>query len=206
MDFYKALSKSGKKPQSMMKIVIGFSVALLVMWLFMVSRMDTTTVAQSSEPEVQERTMGLQESLRASKTGTDSVKAAQASGQVEKKEAPDLFQNAFITFMVLIVSLGGLWFWAKKKGQGANASESKSRELDAHSLGENSQLKFLEINEEIWVVGMSENGINLLHRYPKAEWKERLPEDETEISASRNGSGNGAMKGDFKSFLKLVSS
>lgn len=206
MDFYKAFSKSGKKPQSILKIVIGFSVVLLVIWLFMVSKMDTTTVTQSVEPEVQERTMGLQQSLRA--TSAEAEKTGfSGSQEVSKKEAPELFQNAFVTFIIMVSLLGGAWVWIKKKGGGNGASKIKSRELDSHSMGDSSQLKFLEINEEIWVIGMSENGINLLHRYPKTEWKESNLQDESEgIGKANKVTKNGMFKGDFKSFLKLVSS
>lgn len=204
MDFYKALSKSGKKPNSILKIVLGFSVALLVMWLFMVSRMDTSTlVTQKNDPEVQERTMGLQQALHGTSTEAEETAVTVKEGEVAKKESPQLFQNAFVTFMVIMVMLGGVWFWMKKKGDGSSAKQKKTRELDAHTLGENSQLKFLEINEEIWIIGMSENGINLLHRYPKSEWKEGLEDELDEIAKP---SKTGSMKGDFKSFLKLVSS
>jgi flagellar biogenesis protein FliO len=205
MDFYKALSKSGKKPNSILKIVLGFSVALLVMWLFMVSRMDTgSVVSQSNEPEVQERTLGLQQSLRstpAEEMETEN-QSPENNGEVAKKESPALFQNAFVTFMVMVVMLGGVWLWLKKRGDGNPVNQKKNRELDTHALGENSQLKFLEINEEIWIIGMSENGINLLHRYPKSEWKEGLQD---ELPEAGNSSKFSTKKGDFKSFLKLVS-
>lgn len=204
MDFYKAFSKSGKKPNSILKIVLGFSVALLVMWLFMVSRMDTSTVvSQTNDTEVQERTIGLQQALRGTATEDEEIAAGAAKeGEVAKKESSHLFQNAFVTFLVMVVMLGGVWLWLKKRGDGNAANQKKSRELDAHALGENSQLKFLEINEEIWIIGMSENGINLLHRYPKSEWKEGLGDELDEI---QKPSKSGATKGDFKSFLKLVS-
>ncbi|MFP8488649.1 flagellar biosynthetic protein FliO [Gracilimonas sp. Q87] len=194
MDFQKAFSQSGKKPQSILKIVLGISLALLVIWLFLVSKMDTGTVAQSSDPEVQERTLGLQESLK--KTSVSKV-------QESKREEPDMFQNAFITFLFMVSVLVAVWYWSKKKGA-VTQKEIKSRDIDSHSLSQNAQLKFIEINEEVWIVGVAETGVNLLHRYSKEEWKEGETEntaheaDECKTTKSKTGKEN------FKTFLKLA--
>lgn len=204
MDFHKMLSKTGKNPQSILKIVLGLSFILLVMWLFLVSQMDTRSVSPENSSEVIEQpTEAPSEAVQSEESAVTKAKQEDTQ-RVEKKEAPALFQNAFVTFLVLVSLLVGIWYWAKKK-EGANSGKGKTREVDSHQLSESSQLKFLEINEEIWVVGLSESGMNLLHRYPKEEWKEGLP-DLPEIKNSTMAGTkkeNGSM--DFKSLLKVVS-
>ncbi|MEX2435089.1 MAG: flagellar biosynthetic protein FliO, partial [Balneolaceae bacterium] len=40
-------------------------------------------------------------------------------------------------------------------------------------IGLGSQLKVVEINGEIWVLGLATGSVSLLHRYQPGEWKER---------------------------------
>lgn len=195
MDFHKAFAQSGKNPQSILKIVLGISLALLIMWLFLVSKMDTGSVTQSNDPEVQERTVGLQESLK-----KPAVKKAEES----KREEPAMFQNAFITFLFMVTVLGGVWYWSKKK-EGKAIAGPKSREIDSHVLSEKAQLKFVEVNDEVWVLGLGEHGINLLHRYPKGEWNENRLGTAEKLDTEQNVIKKETGKGDFKSLFKLVS-
>jgi len=196
MDLQKAFSQSGKNPQSILKIVLGISLALLVMWLFLVSKMETGTVVQSNDPEVQERTIGLQESLK---------KAPGYGSEETSGEETSMFQNAFITFLFMVSVLVGVWYWSKKKNKGSASIEHKSREIDTHYFSENAQLKFMEVNDEIWVVGLSDQNINLLHRYPKQEWKETDLSVTEGKSDMQKGPKNMNGRGDFKALLKLVS-
>ncbi|MAO63674.1 MAG: hypothetical protein CL666_01610 [Balneola sp.] len=204
MDFQKMFSKTGKNPQSILKIVLGLSFILLVMWLFLVSQMDTRSVSPENSSRVIEQTTDTTSQAAQSEAIAVAEEKQSDAQRVEKKEAPALFQNAFVTFLVLVSLLGGIWYWAKKK-EGTNPRKGKTREVDSHQLSESSQLKFLEINEEIWIVGLSENGMNLLHRYPKEEWKEGLPNTpemrKGKQTKLRNENGNM----DFKSLLKVVS-
>ena len=193
MDFSKLLSHSTKKPQSVLKIVLGFSAALLVMWLFMVSRMETPTntivVAQQDSLSIQ-RT----ESIRAL-TGSlpDSTQVSASETRiVPQKEKKGMFQNAFITFVVMMSLLGGIWMWARKKGTG-NASKQDLREMGEYVLGQGSQLKFVEINNEVWVLGLTPTSLNLLHRVPREEWQEDQINKPDIVSEPR----------DFKSIYKL---
>ncbi|MEX2479018.1 MAG: flagellar biosynthetic protein FliO [Gracilimonas sp.] len=197
MDVQKILSQSGKNPQSILKIVLGISLALLVMWLFLVSKMDTGTIAQTENPEVQERTVGLQQSLLLNNTDGGEGQSA------KKAEEPAMFQNAFITFLFMVSVLAGVWYWSRKKG-GRTVKEKKNRDIDVHILSEKSQLKFVEVNEEVWVLGLGEHGVNLLHRYSKDEWKEGKDELSTDPLTAHKESTKETTKGDFRSLLKLA--
>lgn len=195
MEFQKILSHSTKKPQSILKIIISISAALLVMWLFLVFRMDmdNAATAQASEPEVIERTQGLKNSLLINNE-------AKTQKVQEAEESPAMFQKAFLTFMVMISVLGGVWLWSKKKGDNPARKES-SRELGGHVLGQGVQLKFVEVNREVWVLGVSSGSVNLMHRIPKSEWKE----GEEEIKSQELGvqSIKETGKSDFKSLYKF---
>lgn len=190
MDFTKILSQSKKKPQKVLKIVLAFAVALLVIWMFLVSRMEFSATEKAvSDPEAIERTQGLKTSL-GKKTTEVETEAAKPEGAKEDT----VFQNAFTTFLVMLGMLGLVWFWAKKKS-GSTHQKQDGRDLGEHILGQGAQLKFVEINNEVWVMGMTAGSLNLLHRIPKTEWNEN--EGLEEIAEVKNGSA------DFKSLYKM---
>ncbi|MBO6586844.1 MAG: flagellar biosynthetic protein FliO [Gracilimonas sp.] len=190
MDFTKILSQSKKKPQNVLKIVLAFAVALLVIWMFLVSRMEfSATETAASNPEAIERTQGLKTSL-GQKTAEVEVSAAEPENAGEDT----VFQNAFTTFLVMMGMLGLVWFWARKKS-GSTQQKQDGRDLGEHILGQGAQLKFVEINNEVWVMGMTAGSLNLLHRIPKSEWNEN--EGLEEIAEIKNGSA------DFKSLYKM---
>lgn len=171
MDLREHLSSSSVSPQKILKIVIGFSVVLLVMWLFLISRMDYTGSVDPQNEVAQARA----DSIR-----TLIGQQSPASSGMEE-DSPDIFMNAFTTFLVLIVILGGVWFWSRNRTKSGDIQAS--REIDGHILGQGAQLKIVEINEEIWVLGVTSDTVNLLHRYPKDEWNESLEEPEMDQSS-----------------------
>lgn len=190
MDFTKILSQSKKKPQNVLKLVLAFAVALLVIWMFLVSRMEfSATEKVTSDPEAIERTQGLKTSLGQKTTEVEPVNTESAS-----KEDDTVFQNAFTTFLVMMGMLGLVWFWSRKKS-GSIQQKQDGRDLGEHILGQGAQLKFVEINNEVWVMGMTAGSLNLLHRIPKSEWIEN--EGPEEIAEIKNGSA------DFKSLYKM---
>jgi len=166
MDLREHLTSSSVSPQKILKIVIGFSVVLLVMWLFMISRMDYSGSVDPQNEVAQARA----DSIR-----TLIGQQAPASSNIED-DSPDIFMNAFTTFLVLIVILGGIWLWSRNRTQSGDTPAS--REIDGHMLGQGAQLKIVEINDEVWVLGVTSDSVNLLHRYPKNEWTESLEEPE----------------------------
>ncbi|MGN8226763.1 flagellar biosynthetic protein FliO [Gracilimonas sp. BCB1] len=190
MDFTQILSQSKKKPQNVLRIVLAFAVALLVIWMFLVSRMEfSATEKVASDPEAIERTQGLKTSL-GQKTPDVEVSATEPENAGED----NVFQNAFTTFLVMMGMLGLVWFWARKKS-GSTRQKHDGRDLGEHILGQGAQLKFVEINNEVWVMGMTAGSLNLLHRIPKSEWNEN--EGLEEIAEIKNGSA------DFKSLYKM---
>jgi flagellar biogenesis protein FliO len=172
MDLKEFMSSFSANPKQVLKIVLLFSVVMLTIWLLMVSQMDVGNrgVISSPDPEVQARA----DSMRVVLNSADR-------GRYDESSSSDLFLNAFTTFMVLLSILGALWFWAKSKHE---ANEEKSfSELGTQMLGQNAHLKIIEINDEVWVLAVTANSVDLLHRYSQEEWNRKT---ETPAKESKN--------------------
>jgi flagellar biogenesis protein FliO len=178
MDLRQLLSHSSASPQKVLKIVISISVVLLVMWLFMVSRMEYTSTSSPSTPAVTER--------------ADSIRTVlnRDVRQVPQTEArsTNIFMNAFTTFLVLIALLAGVWLWSRTRNKGTETTSQigSFKEYGHHALGHGAQIKIVEINNEIWVLGITGGSVNLLHRYSREEWAEKLPERQEEENSFYN--------------------
>lgn len=172
MDFKKYLSGSSADPKQILKFVLGFAAVMLVLWLVMVSQMDFDSTGSASTPEEQMRA----DSLRSAITQTDGVPRSQPDAT--DKESPSVFFNALTTFLVLITILGLVWVWSRTKGSPAERSADLFKEIGGQNLGLGSQLKVIEINNEVWVMGVSDSAISLLHRYNKEDWEGSLEPSE----------------------------
>jgi flagellar biogenesis protein FliO len=141
---------------------------MLVLWLFMVSRMDYQS---QSRPEGS--VLMYQGSGQVTQERRDSVRAmmgkAETASTVEERSSR-LFMNAFTTFVVMMVLLGGVWYWSRRKS-GIGSAPDILKEVGRHSLAPGQFIKILEVNDEIWVVGVASGSVTLLHRYSKSEWK-----------------------------------
>jgi flagellar biogenesis protein FliO len=164
MDFKKYLSGSNADPKQILKFVLGFAAVMLVLWLLMVSQMDFQGTCSASTPEEQMRA----DSLRSAITQTDGVPRSRSNASED--DSPNIFFNALTTFLILITILGLVWVWTKSKGGTVKKSPDLFQEIAGQNLGQGSQLKVIEINNEVWVMGVSDGSVNLLHRYGKDEW------------------------------------
>ncbi len=175
MDLRQFLSSTSINPKKILKAVISLSVIMLVIWLFMVSRMEFTGPGNNVDPAQIER--------------ADSIRTAISSNRPDREIArteseSNIFMNAVTTFVVLILILGVVWFLTRKQASGgSHKNESEFRELGEHLIGSGAQIKVLEVNGEIWVLGVTSTSVNLLHRYDKDDWKDR----ELEISDKVDG-------------------
>jgi flagellar biogenesis protein FliO len=172
MDLRDKLSSLDVAPGKILKIVLGLAFILLLMWLFTLSHVD-----YNQGP-------GAEEYI-ASQAQTDSAEVISTKGQEEQakeiqsyEQSSGVFTNGLITFLVLLVVLIMVWFWVDRKQSGH--AKNRGRELDSQVLGEGAKLKIIQINEEVWVVGVTSNTVNLLHRYPQEEWKEETHEQDSE--------------------------
>ncbi len=162
MDLQKLLESSRQSPKKILKIVIAVSIVMLVMWLFMVSRMELNETSRPADSESVERT----ESLR-----TAITRDGQESGGPDR-QAPNIFMNALTTFVIMVVILVIVLIWVRSR-QG-KTPQRHLKEVGQHLLGQGAQIKIIEMNEEIWVLGVTNANVNLLHRYDKKNWKEKI--------------------------------
>lgn len=149
-------------PKNILSIIITVSVVLLLLWLLVIARMDYGSQTETVDPVDHDRL----ESVRTMRGDTDTEMP------VVDQRSSGLFTNAFTTFMVMIVLLAAVWFWSKRRSGTSTETGKRFNELDVHILGPGQFLKVMEINDEIWILGVGSGSISLLHRYEKNEWKE----------------------------------
>jgi len=171
MDLRSFLASTQQHPKKILKVVISLSVVLLVIWLFLVSRMELGVTGNTSDAQTVERTDSLRTALN---------RDSQFQGEREENP-PNIFMNAFTTFLVLgTILIIVLIFIKKGKGQSSN---KQLKEIENYVLGQGAQIKVIALNEEVWVMGITSTQINLLHRYSKEEWKHQV-DHQTEADKS----------------------
>lgn len=177
MDLRDKLSSLDVPPSKILKIVLGLAVVLLLMWLFTLSHIDYNQgpdaedyIKTEANADSTEQVFSPKENKGIAENKTEDIRSYEQSSGV--------FTNGLITFLVLLVVLIMVWFWIDRKQSGR--STSRGRELDSQVLGEGAKLKIIQINKEIWVVGVTSSSVNLLHRYSQEEWKEKNQEQDPE--------------------------
>lgn len=174
MDLRDKLSSLDAPPSKILKIVLGLAVILLLMWLFTLSHID-----YNQGPDAEEYIKrGAQTDSTEQVLSSQRNNASEVDQDRSYEQSSGMFTNGLITFLVLLVVLIIVWFWVDRKQ--STRSKNKSRHLDSEVLGEGAKLKIIEINEEVWVVGVTSNSVNLLHRYTQEEWKEETHEQDSE--------------------------
>jgi len=169
MDLREKLSSVPGGSRKVLKIVLGLSFILLLIWLLTLSYLDVGESSTGPQAFISEQPVD-------SVSTAPSAFSPKPSADESSKDSPALFSNGIIIFFVLAVSLVIIWFWFERKG--ANAPGGIQREVDSLPLGEGANMKIITINEEVWIIGTTSNSVNLLHRYPKEDWKEQLPDEE----------------------------
>lgn len=175
MDLRQFLSSSSINPKQILKIVLSLSVILLVVWLFMVSRMELSGPGRGADPASIERADSIRTAINSNRPDREIVRS---------ENEPNIFMNAVTTFVVLISIMGVVWFLIQKKASGSREQVPLFRDMGEQPIGNGSQLKVVEVNGEIWILGLASGSVNLLHRYQSDEWKER------EIQTTEKEDGN----------------
>ncbi len=172
MDLRKLLSGSGD-PHRILKIVLSFSIVMLFLWLLMVSRMDYGTGEDAHSETVRTESENTLRSI----TGIRE----QSGSPGGDRSSPNIFMNALTTFLVMGTILAVIWLWSRSRS-GDKVPSNRFRDLGEHHLGHDKSLKVVEINNEIWVLGLSSGTVSLLHRYSADEWKDKIVGDDKEES------------------------
>ena len=162
MDLRSLLASSQQNPKNILKVVISLSVVILVIWVFLVSRMELGVNGNTSDAQSVERTDSLRSALN---------RDSQFQGERDE-DSPNIFMNALTTFLVLgAILIIVLVFMKKGNGRMTN---KQLKELEGYVLGQGAQIKVVVMNDEVWVLGITSSQINLLHRYSKEEWKQQI--------------------------------
>ena len=210
MDFERILSHSTKKPKSIVKIVVSFGITLLVLWIFVVSRMEVKQAPKKVfVNDSTKTTMSLKESLPSGNSisipadSTESTSESESIAAISdpgENESTGIFQNATTTFVILVGLLGGVLFFLSRKKKKGSTQSGDVTELGGHVIGQGAQLKFLEINNEVWVIGLTPGNMNLMQRIPKEFWNAHKEFEEEPESDDDGISFNDFMKPYYKNF------
>jgi flagellar biogenesis protein FliO len=189
MKLVSLLSHSNIKPTSILRIVISGSIGVLVFWVFLVSKMDLPSDKNSllAFSNTGKRVV----ELRKITEETQSIKTKPE--EIQGHQIP-MLQNAFTTFFVMVTILGGIWLWVRKKRKKVDHRDQTIKVITQHVIDSGTKLKIIEINNETWVLGITTNAVNLLHRYSKQDWHP---------SKASNFDSNEAPTNNFNSILKL---
>jgi flagellar biogenesis protein FliO len=76
--------------------------------------------------------------------------------------------NALTTFLIMATILVLVWLWVRK--QTDDPQKKTFTEIADHNLDADKKLKVLEINNEVWILAISADTVNLLHKFPKDDW------------------------------------
>jgi flagellar biogenesis protein FliO len=146
-------------PNKILSMVLALAAVLLVLWLIVVSGSGTSNPPDVSlSAEEQERL----ESVR-------SLRDQAGQMGIEDERADNMKSNVVTTFIVLMVMLAGVWWWSRR-GVKHTSYRSSFKQVEQHMLGPGQTLQVMEINDEIWVLGVTGSTINLLHRCDRNEW------------------------------------
>lgn len=156
-----------------LKVVLGLSCVLLLMWLLTLSRFGSAK-KNDSPGFVSDKQMV--DTLATTKSAKDPSVPTISNGG-----SSDMFANGVVIFVLLMAILILVWFWAG--GKQATGSGHFQREIGSQVLGEGAQIKIITINDEVWVLGVTSESVNLLHRYSKGEWVEPKVETENDINS-----------------------
>lgn len=174
MDLRDTFSSLDASPKKILKIVIGISVILLLLWLLTISQMDYgNDVAHKDHRSV----FKTEAKADTAAIKADSSKVLPSPVQ-DSDESSNLFANGLLTFVVLLILLGGIWIWIDRKA--APVNDGNHRQIATIRLDEGAKIQIIRVNREIWVLGVTGSSVNLLHRYSDNEWKEELQNPQTE--------------------------
>jgi len=147
--------------KKILKFSVSLGITLLVIWIFVLAQ--TGNDQYALKPQEQAR----MDSLHAAVT--------QNAGSLQREESVSLFSHALPVFFVLIIILGGIWFWGRKNA--GRRGPTLFKVLGSQPLGNGQELKVIQINHEIWVIGITGQEITLLRSYAADDWDANIDMD-----------------------------
>lgn len=115
---------------------------------------------------------------RKSPAATDEPQQAQPDPSLRRSR----IDSVLPTMLVMMVFIGGLWYWIRRRTRKGDAGEPAGKEFfkvrATREIFPGQNIALVEINGEYWIVGGGEQGLRVLHRYRPGEWDDPLPAGE----------------------------
>ena len=150
-------------PKKVLGFAVGLATCFFVMWAFVLAKSE---INSGSATSIVSDTI-VSDTLAAS--NAEYAPSQQIKELKGSREEPSLSSGLWPVALLLGLMILALWFFAKKKKA---VSETQFMNLlGTQQVGVNQQLSLVHINEEYWVLGITNGQVSLLHRYDKEEWK-----------------------------------
>lgn len=202
-------SQLNANPRKMLGFVLALSVCFLVIWGIVVFQAGGASRPITDADQADARLDGLRrsldtDSLSATYSNTLSFTFPDTGGTTGAGDeslhttmagtgpaGQDTGENRSMVLVILVGFLavsGGLWWWARKdNGDTDPMSYVGITTIATRELAAGQQLMIMEVNGEIWILGVGPQGSNLLHRYEKGDWNMPGPvqEEDNDFRHSR---------------------
>lgn len=161
-------------PKKIVKYALAIGAGLLVLWIFVLAQTDS-----------RDRSFSVEEQQR-----IDSLRVALGRDiqPIQESERTRMLPNAITTILILGGTILVFWFYFQKKSPPSSPSNPVFNVLSRQSLPGGQEIQVIEINDEYWVLGITHQQVNLLHRYKKEEWdlivKDEMTDNDTKSFAS----------------------
>lgn len=172
------LRTPGSNNKKFVGTVVSLAFTLLVVWIFVMATMNNNSTSSLS-PADQMR----MDSLR---TVLGRTAAAHNSAN------PNLFYNALPAFLFLLLLLGGVWLWNRRKDKPSD--QQLFSVVGEQQLAPGQTIKIVAFQNEYWVLGISGNNMTLLSRLSKDEWSPPDVRDFNPVSNSFSNIFSGIQK------------
>ncbi len=173
------LRTPGSNNKKFVGTVISLAFTLLVVWIFVMATMNNNSTSSLS-PGDQMRMDSLRTVL--GRSGA----AAHSSAN------PNLFYNALPAFLFLLLLLGGVWLWNRRREKPGD--QQLFLVVGEQQLAPGQTIKIIAFQNEYWVIGITGSNMTLLSRLNKDEWSPPDPKDLNSFSNSFSNIFSGIQK------------
>lgn len=154
---------SGDK-KKVIQFAVALSTVLLVIWAFLLQQQNEAsknTLTDKVVPSDSTRDARL-----------DSLRLELGAGIAEtapEQEKTSANTGLMTTFVILVLSVGGLWWWSRSIKSAKQVDTTFFKEVARQELSTGQSVLVMEMNDEYWFLGSSAGALNLLHKVHKSE-------------------------------------
>jgi len=174
------LRAPGSNNKKFIGTVISLAFTLLVVWIFVMATMNNDNSTTSLNAADQMRLDSLRTVL------------GRSGAAIHSSANPNLFYNALPAFLFLLLLLGGVWLWNRRREKPGN--QQLFSVVGEQQLAPGQTIKIIAFQNEYWVIGVAGNNMTLLSRLNKDEWSPPDPKDLSSISNSFSNIFSGIQK------------